>query len=73
MSAEDSFFLCPTCFEASDARIECHGHTMVRCECGRPGDERRKPLVTAGGRLETRAPRWFWDAVRPLVIARHSR
>jgi hypothetical protein len=64
MPSDEFFYLCPTCFEASECELECHGHPMMRCECGQPGDERRKPPLNGGGRIKSRAPRWFWETQR---------
>ena len=72
MSANESLFMCPTCFEVSAARSECHGHTMVRFVTGRPGDDVRKPVMDGAGRLESRAPRWFWQSIRQLQIVNHT-
>ncbi|MGW8225367.1 MAG: hypothetical protein ACWGOY_06530 [Anaerolineales bacterium] len=36
---------------------------MVICETGSPGDEKRKPVTDAFGRLASRAPRWYLDAL----------
>ncbi|HEX6386071.1 MAG TPA: hypothetical protein VF177_15480 [Anaerolineae bacterium] len=63
------FYLCPTCFAVSETAGRCHNHVKVCCSPGRPGDERRKPLMDADGRLKSRAPRWFLEAIQPL--ARH--
>jgi hypothetical protein len=60
---KETFFLCPTCFAASEQRDECHGHGMVRCEPGKPDDRRRRPLMDGEGRLTSHAPRWFLEAV----------
>ena len=61
------FYLCPTCFEVSETAGRCHDHTKVCCSPGRPGDERRKPLMDAAGQLKSPAPRWFLEAIRPLT------
>ncbi len=57
------FYLCPVCFEACEYRIKCHGRMMVECNAGQPGDERRKPVIDAGGDLKSREPHWFLEAV----------
>ena len=36
MTNGESLYMCPTCFEVSQTRIECHGHTMVRFERAAP-------------------------------------
>ncbi|MFL7892700.1 MAG: hypothetical protein AB8I56_11610 [Anaerolineales bacterium] len=36
---------------------------MISCETGNPGDEIRKPVTDAFGRLASRAPRWYLDAL----------
>ena len=69
MNPEEIFYLCPTCFEASETAAECHGHRMMHCECGQPGDERRKPVVNGGGQLTSRAPRWFWQTLQTTLPA----
>jgi hypothetical protein len=57
------FFLCPVCFNASVDGRECHDHQMICCRAGGPDDERRKPLMDAAGRVQSRAPRWYLEAV----------
>jgi hypothetical protein len=63
MSSPIVFYICPVCFEICETRRDCHGHAMVHCDTVAPDDERRKPLFDAGGRLVSRAPRWFLEAV----------
>jgi hypothetical protein len=63
MSADCTFFLCPTCFEASEVERTDHPHRMIRCNPGTPGDERRKPVMNGKGAVKTHAPRWFLEAV----------
>jgi hypothetical protein len=57
------FYICPICFEVYETGGECHGHVRVCCDVGEPGDERRKPEINGGGRLKSRAPRWFLEAI----------
>ena len=63
MDADDRFFLCRVCFEACEYRSVCHGHWMIECEAGRPDDKRRKPVTDGEGRLRSREPVWFLEAV----------
>ncbi len=63
MNAERLFYLCPTCFEASEIDSECHRHRMIACDAGDWDDERRKPIIDDDGHLRSRAPRWFLEAV----------
>ncbi len=69
MNTQRAFYLCPVCFHASDSADMCHGHTMVFVDPGEPGDERRKPVTDAGGRMVSRAPRWFLEAVGAIPTA----
>ena len=57
------FYICPVCFNACEDLEECHQHLMIRCEPGAPDHERRRPVMDATGRIQTRAPRWFLEAV----------
>lgn len=66
MNDHDIFYLCLTCFAVSQTEDECHGQRMIRCDAGRPGDERRKPVLDNRGRMKSRAPRWFLEAVGSL-------
>jgi hypothetical protein len=63
MSEHHLFFICPVCFRACQDAQECHEHRMMCCDPGAPGDERRKPVVDAAGRVQTRAPRWYLEAL----------
>lgn len=67
-SGRKVFYLCPVCFQASDWPIECHGHTMIYCQAESIEDCR--PLMDAQGRMRTRAPRWFTQAVGRLRTLR---
>ena len=69
MNASTIFYLCPMCFEVSDVEGQHHGRSMLRCDAGQPGDERRKPLMDARGNLRTHAPRWFLEATGPYPLA----
>ena len=62
MDSNATFYLCAICFEAREADGECHSRRLIRCEAGSPGDERRRP-PTVDGRLASRAPQWFLEAV----------
>jgi hypothetical protein len=68
MNPDESMYLCTTCFNASPTRADCHGRPMRRFDTGHPGDELRKPIADQTGRLESRAPRWFWQSMRQLHI-----
>jgi hypothetical protein len=58
-----AFYLCPTCFYASEFSEPEHEHALLRVDPGLPGDERRKPLTDRNGRILSPAPRWFYDAI----------
>jgi hypothetical protein len=60
---ESVFYICPTCFTVCESNPETHRHPMVRCDAGRPGDERRRPVTGSDGRILSRAPYWFMEAV----------
>jgi hypothetical protein len=59
------FYLCPVCFQAAEARLECHGHLMIPCNAVDVED--CKPLAQPGGELKTRAPRWFLEATAQFM------
>jgi hypothetical protein len=63
MNTDCTFYLCPTCFEASECECMDHLHRMIRCDPGAPGDERRKPVMNGKGTVKSHAPRWFLEAV----------
>jgi hypothetical protein len=63
MNASSIFYLCPTCFYASDIPDSGHEHTLLRVDPGLPGDERRKPIIDQHGHILSPAPRWFHEAV----------
>jgi len=58
-----AFYLCPTCFYASETLEDEHEHTLLRVDPGLPGDERRKPVTDRNGQILSAAPRWFYEAV----------
>lgn len=62
MKQSENFYICPVCFQVCDSRQECHAHRMVECNPGKPGDERRKPVIDRFGRFASRAPRWYLEA-----------
>jgi hypothetical protein len=53
------FYMCAVCFRASVKAEVCHNQPMLYCDAGCWGDECRKPLTAAGGRLLAHAPRWW--------------
>jgi hypothetical protein len=63
MSSSPVFYLCPTCFYASDSTDNDHEHPLLRVDPGLPGDERRKPVTDRSGHILSPAPRWFHEAV----------
>jgi hypothetical protein len=65
MASDSIFYLCPICFAACESEIACraHQHRMIWCDTIKLTDEQRKPLMYADGRLASRAPRWFLEAV----------
>lgn len=56
------FYLCPTCFYASDTADDGHEHGLLRVDPGLPGDERRKPVTDQSGHILSPTPRWFHEA-----------
>ena len=57
------FYLCPTCFNVSEKSVVCHEHRMILCDVETLDDKRRCPVIDTSGRVHTRAPRWFLEAV----------
>lgn len=57
-----TFYLCPTCFEAAESRVVCHGRRMIQYDSRCQSAEARKPLADAEGNLRSQAPRWFLKA-----------
>ena len=64
MDHREVFYLCPICFRVCESEAECHDHVMILCDTGQIGDERRKPIEDRDGKLVSRAPRWYLEAVR---------
>jgi hypothetical protein len=63
MEREQHFYICPVCFQVCETKQECHEHTMLECDPGEAGDERRRPVRDRFGNLASRAPRWFLEAI----------
>ena len=63
MTYNTDFYICPICFQVCETEMECHQHQMVACRTGDVGDARRKPVLDIHGRLVSRAPRWYMEAV----------
>jgi hypothetical protein len=66
------FYLCPTCFYASDIADDGHEHPLLRVDPGLPGDTRRRPLTSRDGLILSPAPRWFYEALLERRIAGSS-
>ena len=58
------FYICPTCFYASEIPRYDHEHALLCVYPGLPGDERRKPVTDQYGRILSPAPRWFHEALK---------
>jgi hypothetical protein len=71
--SDELFFICPVCFAACESGRDCHDHAMVCCQVMAPDDARRRPIQDASGRLLSRAPRWFLEAVGWLPAERSDR
>jgi hypothetical protein len=63
MDQAQIFYFCPKCFRVCETESECHQHLMVMCETGHPGDDQRKPVRDSYGRLVSRAPLWYLEAL----------
>lgn len=63
MNTSPVFYLCPSCFYASDFLDDSHEHALLRVDPGMPGDEKRKPITDRKGRILSSAPRWFHEAI----------
>ncbi|HKY53625.1 MAG TPA: hypothetical protein VJM08_04925 [Anaerolineales bacterium] len=72
MNASLVFYLCPTCFYASETLDSSHEHTLLRVDPGLPGDERRKPITDRNGRIISPAPRWFYEAILQSYMAPYN-
>jgi hypothetical protein len=69
MNASLIFYLCPTCFYASETIDDAHEHILLRVDPGLPGDERRKPIMNRDGLILSPAPYWFYEALLQRRIA----
>jgi hypothetical protein len=61
---ECEFYICPVCFEVSEKAGDHHGRPMIYCRELPLGSQELQPIISQGGDLKSRAPRWFLDAVR---------
>jgi hypothetical protein len=66
------FYLCPTCFYASETSDDGHEHVLLRVDPGLPGDERHKPVTERDGLILSPAPYWFYEALIQKRIASSS-
>jgi len=57
-------YVCTQCLRISPNEATCHNEAMIECDCGLPGDERSRPVMTAQGKLVTHAPRWWVETCR---------
>ena len=60
------FYICPVCFATAEQPIICHEHLMMPCQANSPEDCR--PQMDKAGYAQTRAPRWFTQAVYRLRL-----
>jgi hypothetical protein len=72
MIAPLNFYLCPTCFFASETPDETHGHTLLHIDPGLSGDEKRKPVTDCNGLILSPAPRWFYEAISEVRMVPRS-
>jgi hypothetical protein len=63
MTVRWSFYLCPSCFDTSETPGDCHGRAMIRFDSSEMDLEECKPEIDEEGRLHSRAPRWFLQAI----------
>ena len=63
MKTSSVFYLCPTCFYASQTPDDSHEHTLLRVDPGLPGDARRKPVTDRDGLILSAAPFWFHEVL----------
>jgi hypothetical protein len=73
MNAAVIFYLCPTCFYASETPDDSHEHALLRVDPGLPGDERRKPITDREGLILSPAPYWFYEAILQKRMVGRSR
>ena len=71
MNASIVFFLCPSCFYASEFPDDNHEHALLKVDPGLPEDEKRKPIIDHNGRILSAAPRWFHEALIETRAAPH--
>jgi hypothetical protein len=72
MNTSSVFYLCPTCFYASETPDHGHEHILLRVDPGSPGDERRKPIIDQQGHILSPAPRWFHEAMIQARVTANS-
>ncbi len=60
MNPNSTFYLCPTCFLASEEPQFCHSKNMIFYAGSTV--EQRKPPMDGNGRISNRAPIWFLQA-----------
>ncbi|MDQ4077629.1 MAG: hypothetical protein M3220_15455 [Chloroflexota bacterium] len=66
MNTQGTFYLCPTCFEVTESHAETHQHTMIEVKATAISDQRRQPVTDESGRVLSRAPQWFLEAIGTL-------
>lgn len=67
MTSLETFYLCPTCFAATQEQ-QHHEHGMIVVHGLDLDASQRQPIIDAGGRLLTQAPHWFVASTRPLAF-----
>ncbi len=60
MNPNTEFYLCGTCFHASEEPQHCHGKMTIHYAGA--SVEQRKPPMDGNGRISSRAPMWFLKA-----------
>jgi len=73
MNNTSIFYLCPKCFAAFDDEPADHPHAMLRINPAVLDVEARQPVMDQNGNLQSRAPRWFLEAIGTLPFPRPSR
>ena len=72
MSTTTRFYICPTCFVATDTELGDHPHIMLGINLSVQSTDDQCPPRHSDGTLQTRRPKWFLAATQPSQRQPHG-
>ena len=66
MNPTQEFYICSSCFNATENDSQCHGKVMIHYPGYPAGHPQLKPAIGKIGNIQTAMPRWMLNGIKTV-------